>query len=215
MDLTPGRQRLIFAVIAVVLVGLGAYLISNRSSGNSTAVPSASASASPGAGGNASPGVPPSVIPSATPVSTAGGAEIYQWLPFTGDQLNQAVQVTNDFARAYATWSYQQSAVAYEAQFKGLADTGELSNLEYTYSTLGLAQARTQGKQVSTGSGTIDRISTFGVNPVSITFVVAINEKVTSTAPATKTNTSYDVTIEMTGGSWLVDDIEPQNTGDH
>jgi hypothetical protein len=214
MDLTPGRQRLIFALIAVVLVGLCAYLISNRHSGNSTAS-SASASASPAASASAPAGVPPSVIPSATPASTAEGAEIYQWLPFTGDQLNQAVQTVNDFAAAYATWSYKDSAAAYEAQFKGLADAGELSNLAYTYDTQGVAQARTGGKQVSTGSGTVDRISTFGADPVSITFVVDINEKVTSAGPTSKTDNSYNLTIEMTGGSWLVDSIELQSLGNH
>ena len=213
MDLTPGRQRLLFVVIAVVLVGLGAYLISNRHSGT-TASPATTAAPSPSPSGSTPSGVPPSAVPSATPVSTAGGAEIYQWLPFSAADLAAAVQTTDDFAKAYATWSYKTSKDAYGAQFKGLTTAQELSSLEYTYNTAGVAQARTAGKQVSTGTGSISRISTFGAGPVSITFVVAIDQQVTTNgATSAVPGNSYTITVVSAGGSWQVSDIELQGVG--
>jgi hypothetical protein len=213
MDLTPARQRLLFAVIVLVLVGLGAYIISNRHSGSPAASSTATPTASSAGGSTAPADVPPSVIPSATPVSTAGGAEIYSWLPFTADQLNQAVQTTSDFAVAYATWSYKESEAQYGAQLRDLVTPDELAILEGTYVTPGVAQPRAAGKQVSVSSGTIDRISTFGADPVSITFVVAIDQKVISTGPAVKQNNSYAVTVQLSGGSWQVSDIELQGLG--
>ena len=215
MDLTPGRQRLLFVVIAVVLVGLGAYLISHRHSGTAAA-PAATATPSPAASGSAPADVPPSALPSATPVSTAGGAEIYQWLPFSADDLAAAVRTTDDFAQAYATWSYKTSKDAYGAQFKGLTTAGELSSLEYTYETAGVAQARTAGKQVSTGTGSITRIDTFGAapGPVSITFVVSIDQKVTSNgATSSVPDNNYTITVVSSGGGWQVSDIELQGVG--
>jgi hypothetical protein len=213
MDLTPGRQRLLFVVIAVVLVGLGAYLISNRHSGPAAA-PATTATPTPAASGSASADVPPSALPSATPVSTAGGAEIYQWLPFSADDLAAAVQTTDDFAKAYATWSYKTSKEAYGAQFKGLTTAQELSSLEYTYTTAGVAQARTTGRQVSTGTGSITRISTFGAGPVSITFVVGIDQKVTSNgATSNVPDNNYTITVVSSGGGWQVSDIELQGVG--
>ena len=60
----------------------------------------------------------------------------------------------------------------------------EAATLEYDYGTPGVAGPRTADKQVSTGSGTIDSISSFGASPTSITFLVTISQQVTSTQPA-------------------------------
>ena len=118
MELTTGQQRLLFVVVVLALAGLGIYLVSSRSSGGSpAAAPSATAStAHAAASGTTAAGVPPSTVPAATPVSTAGGAEIYQWLPFTAADLAAAAQTTVTFAADYATWSYTEDAAAYARQ---------------------------------------------------------------------------------------------------
>src|SRR5690242_6679863 len=162
MELTPRQLRLVFVVVVLALVGLGIYLIQGRGSGGTPAAapsattPRASASASSAAS------VPPSAVPSATPVPTAGGAQIYQWLPFTAADLSAAAQTTLTFAKDYSTWSYTESAAAYAAKFTGLVTSLELATLKNGYSTPGVAQPRTADKQVSTGSGTIDSIRSFG-----------------------------------------------------
>jgi hypothetical protein len=219
MELTPGRQRLVFVVVALALVALGGYLIESHGSGGApAAAPSASAgtprpSASvPSPGGTAGGSVPPSSVPAATPASTAGGAEIYQWLPFTAADLSAAAQTTTTFAKDYATWSYTESAAAYAAKLSPLVNAQELAILKNGYSTSGVAGPRAAQKQVSTGSGTIDSIRSFGAGP-TITFVVTINQQVTPTQPNATATSQYAVTVVSSGGIWQVNDLELSQLG--
>jgi len=229
MELTPGQQRLLFVVIVLALAGLGIYLIGGRRSGGTpAAAPSPTASTATASTGTAGTGtastgqpspsgtetasVPPSVVPPPTPVSTAGGAEIYQWLPFTPAGLTAAVKTTLSFATDYATWSYKESTAAYGAKFKALAAPPEIATLEEGYGTVGLAQARTATKQVSTGSGTIDQISSFGTGP-TITFLVTITNRVTSTQPTTTQSPQFSVTVVSSAGAWQVNNIELSSLG--
>jgi hypothetical protein len=215
MDLTPGQQRLVFVVVVLLLVGLGVYLIGHRSAGGT---PAAAPSATPGtsqasASQTPSADTPPSTVPAATPASTAGGAEIYQWLPFTPAELAAAAKATTTFATAYVTWSYTEDTAAYGAKLSGLVTPHELITLEGGYSTSGVAGPRTANKQVSTGSAAIDSINSFGAGPVSITFVVSINQQVTSTQPTSKVNGQYTVTIQSATSGWQVSDIELSGLG--
>jgi hypothetical protein len=216
MELSPGQRRLVFVVIVIALVGLGIFLIKGRNSGGTpAAAPSTSASASQSsasassAGGTAGASVPPSSLPAATPASTAGGAEIYQWLPFTPAGLSAAAQTTTTFAKDYVTWSYTESVAAYADKLSGLVTPVELAALKNGYSTPGVAGPRVADKQVSTGSGTIDSVKSFATGPVSITFVLTINQQVTSTQPPTTAPAQqYAVTVVSSGGAWQVNDIE-------
>ncbi|MGH3211200.1 MAG: hypothetical protein ACRDNO_25920 [Trebonia sp.] len=215
MDLTPGRQRLVFVVIVVALVGLTSFLIEHRHSGGTpAAAPTPSTSAStPSPAGTQGSSVPPASVPAVTPAATAGGAEIYQWLPFTAADLSAAAQTTLTFAKDYSTWSYTESATDYAAKLGPLVSPHELALLESGYSTAGVAGPRVQDKQVSTGSGTIDSISSFGAGPV-ITFVVTVNQQVTSTQPATTPPPQqYAVTVVSSGGTWQVNDLEQPGIG--
>jgi hypothetical protein len=215
MELTSGQRRLVFVVIVIALIGLGIFVIKGRgAAGTPAAAPSTSASASQSsasaasAGGTAADSVPPSSVPAATPVSTAGGAEIYQWLPFTPAGLSAAAQITTTFAKDYATWSYTESAAAYADKLSGLVTTVELATLTNGYSTPGVAGPRVADKQVSTGSGTIDSIRSFATGPVSITFVVTINQQVTPALPGSTPSSQYAVTVVSSGSTWQVSDIE-------
>jgi hypothetical protein len=216
MELTTGQQRLLFIVVVLALAGLGFYLVSSRSSGGSPgAAPAATAStAQPATSGTTAAGVPPSTVPAATPVSTAGGAEIYQWLPFTAADLATAAQSTVSFAADYATWSYTEDAAAYRAKMSGLVTAQEAATLENDYNTPGVAGPRAADKQVSTGRGTIDSISSFGSsNPTSITFLVTISQQVTSTQPAKSVTGQWTVTVISSGNAWQVNDIELSGLG--
>jgi hypothetical protein len=213
MDLTPGRRRLAFAAIVIVLVGLCAYLIKSHDSSGSSAAPSATASSTPtGAASSAAPSVPPSSVPAATPASTAGGAEIYQWLPFTAAQLTQAASTATTFAADYVTWSYAESTAAYTGKLQSLVTSPELALVEQGYETPGVSGPRAADKQVSTGSGTIESISSFGSGP-SIVFTVTINQQVTSTQPTQTQASQYSVTVQANGGAWQVSDVELKQLG--
>jgi len=221
MELTTGQRRLLFAVVVIALAGLGFYLVSSRSSGGSpgaaptpgSTVTPASSSSRPATSGATAAGVPPSTVPAATPVSTAGGAEIYQWLPFTAADLTAAARTTVTFAGDYATWSYTEDAAAYGAKMNGLVTAQEAATLENDYGTSGVAGPRIADKQVSTGSGTIDSITSFGSNPTSITFVVTISQQVSSTQPAKSVTGQYTVTLTLSGSAWQVNDIELSGIG--
>jgi hypothetical protein len=213
MDLTPGRQRLVFVVIVIALVGLTSYLIESRHSGAAPAAAPSPSASTPSPAGTQGSGVPPSSVPAVTPVPTAGGAEIYQWLPFTAADLSAAAQTTLTFAKDYSTWSYRESVTDYAAKLSPLVTTQELATLKSGYSTAGVAGPRVQDKQVSTGSGTIDSIRSFGAGPTSITFLVTVNQQVTSTRPATAASQQYAVTVVSSGGGWQVTDLELAGLG--
>lgn len=214
MDLTPGRQRLLFVVIVIALVGLTSYLIESRHSGAAPAAAPSPSASTPSPAGTQGSGVPPSSVPAVTPVPTASGAEIYQWLPFTAADLSAAAQTTLTFAKDYSTWSYTESVTDYAAKLSPLVTTQELATLKSGYSTAGVAGPRVADKQVSTGSGTIDSIRSFGAGPVSITFVVTLNQQVTSKQPATMAQPQrYAVTVVSAGGAWQVSDLELSQLG--
>jgi hypothetical protein len=216
MDLTPGRQRLVFAVIVIALVGLTSYLIESRHSGAAPAAAPSPSASTPSPAGTQGSGVPPSSVPAVTPVPTASGAEIYQWLPFTAADLSAAAQTTLTFAKDYSTWSYTESVTDYAAKLSPLVTTPELATLKSGYSTAGVAGPRVADKQVSTGSGTIDSIRSFapGPGPVSITFLVTVSQQVTSTQPATTAPPQqYAVTVVSSGGAWQVNDLELSQLG--
>jgi hypothetical protein len=215
MELTPRQLRLVFVVVVLALVGLGIYLIQGRGSGGTPAAAPSATTPRASASAPSAASVPPSAVPSATPVPTAGGAQIYQWLPFTAADLSAAAQTTLTFAKDYSTWSYTESAAAYAAKFTGLVIPKEIGILESNYNSAGAQpQQRTADKQVSTGSGTIDSIRSVITSPTtSITFLVTINQRVTSTQPAKTQSNQYAVTLAPSGGAWLVNDIELSGLG--
>src|ERR1700761_9522644 len=214
MELTPGRQRLVFVVIVLALAALGIYLIGTREHGGTpAAAPSTSARTRVPSAGATTPGIPPSSLPAPTPVSPAGAAEISQWLPFTPAELTAAAQTTVSFAKDYVSWSYTENEAAYGATMSSLVNRQELAVIDEGYETPGVASQRTADKQVSTGSGTIDAITALGRNPTSITFLVTINQQVTSTQPTATSADQYTVTVVSSGGTWQVNDIELSGLG--
>jgi len=210
MDLTAAQRKAVFALIVVVLAGLGVYLFVPGTRGS--AAPAASPSPprhSPAAS------VPSPAAPTASPVPAAAGTpsapDIYQWLPFTQSELATAASVTTEFSDAYGTWSYSQNARTYIATMRNLI-TPELSQLlAQDYSAPGVASQRTRKKQVSAGSAVISSLRTFG--PSSITFVVTVSQEITDTSGRSPVTGQYSVTVTSDGSSWQVNDIELASAG--
>jgi len=220
MNLTPGQRRLLFVVIVIVLAGLGIYLISGAHHGTTAAPAPSPTATSPTTGGSsasasASAYVPPATVPPASPpATTAGGANIYQWLPFSQADLGVAATTTVTFATDYATWSYTETKAAYGAKLAAVATSHEVATLQFDqYGTSGVAGQMTKEKQVSTGSGTIESINTFSTSPTSITFSVTIAQKLASTTGTTTSTPTYLITIVPAGSAWQVDDIQLPGQG--
>ena len=202
MELSSGQQRLLFVVVVLALAGLGVYLIGGHHGTSASPPPKPTVSAAPATTALAT-----------TPAATngSGGVDIYQWLPFTQQDLTQAARTTVDFAADWETWSYTEPAPAYAAKMSGLV-TSELSaTLQNDYATPGVASQRSAQKQVSTGSGTIASISTFGTG--TITFDVNITQQLATSSGTTHTTQQYAVTVVSGANGWQVNDIEQAGAG--
>ena len=205
MDLSAGQQKALFAVVVVVLAGLGVFLLAPRGS---------HPHASPSASARPSARRPARRPPRPCPVPTGStNVNIYQWLPFTQPELGQAAAVATEVTTDYNTFTYTESAASYVARMNGLITSQLSQTLKNGYATVGVAQTRTSQKQVSSGTATIDSIRTFGSS--SITFVVTATQKLTGTQGSTTSSIQYAVTVTGQGGTWQVYDIEPATAGNY
>lgn len=208
MDLSPGQQKAVFALVVVVLAALGYWLIVPRVSHSH-----AQAQPSPAPSPTASVPSPPASVPptvTTTPAS-AGGVDIYSWLPFTQQGLAAAAAVTQKFLVDYNTYSYTESAADYVARMNGLITTQEATTLKGLYATPGVAKIRTDQKQVSTGTAVINAIRTFG--PSSLTFIATGTQHLATAKGTSSGSAQYAVTVTGSGTSWQVSDIELSSVG--
>ena len=208
MDLSPGQQKAVFALVVVVLAALGYWLIVPRvSHSNGQAQPSPTPSPT------ASVPSPPPSVPTAvtTTPAPAGGVDIYSWLPFTQQGLAAAAAVTQKFLVDYNTYSYTESAADYVARMNGLITTQEATTLKGLYATPGVAKIRTDQKQVSTGTAAITALRSFG--PSSLTFIATGTQHLTTAKGSSSGSAQYAVTVTGSGASWQVSDIELSSVG--
>jgi len=201
MELSSGQQRLLFVVVVLALGGLGIFLLGSRH--RTAAPPPARPSAS---------AAPATSTPAAAPVTTTGGgANIYQWLPFTQQDLTAASRATVAFAADYETWTYTEPAQAYVAKMNGLVTTNFAASLQNSYATPGVAALRSAQKQISTSSGGIASIRSFGTG--SITFVVNIAQRLATTSGTSNSTKQYAVTVVSNATGWQVNDVELAGAG--
>ena len=208
MDLSPGQQKAVFALVVVVLAALGYWLIVPRVSHSN-----AQAQPSPTPSPTASVPSPPAPVPTAgtTTPAPAGSVDIYSWLPFTQQGLAAAAAVTQKFLVDYNTYSYTESAADYVARMNGLITTEEATTLKGLYATPGVAKIRTDQKQVSTGTASITALRTFG--PSSLTFIATGTQHLTTAKGSSSGSAQYAVTVTGSGASWQVSDIELSSVG--
>ena len=208
MDLSPGQQKAVFALVVVVLAALGYWLIVPKMShSHAQAQPSPNPSAT-----QSVPSPPASSPPAATTTpASAGGVDIYSWLPFTQQDLAAAAAVTERFLVDYNTYSYTESAASYVGRMNGLITTQLASTLRGLYSQPGVAKVRTDQRQVSTGTGVINSIRAFGAS--SLTFVATGTQHLTTSKGASSGSAQYAITVTGSGSSWQVDNIELSSVG--
>lgn len=206
MDLTSRQRQLVFALIVVVLAGLGFFLLRPGTPGHHPANPPASPAAAA-----STPATPtPVSTQDGTPSTASPRVDIYQWLPFTEPQLARAASVATKFGADYGTYSYTETTADYIGRMGGLVTSQLGQVIARAYSTPGVARARRQQKQVSTASATIDSLRAFG--PSSLTFVVTVRQKITGKSPG-QPDTQYAVTVTGGSGGWQVTDIELASAG--
>ena len=189
MELSPGKQRLLFVVVVIGLVALGIFVIRGRNDGNAaapaatptpTATKSGPATSEATTGASAPASSPAASLAGATPPATAGGANIYQWLPFTQSDLSAAAKTTLAFANVYANTSYTETNAAYAGKLAGLTTTQEAATLENDFETAGIRTTRIDGQAGRHRNPDDRRRSTRSARPrppASITFDVTIAQQ--------------------------------------
>ncbi len=214
MDLSPGQQKAVFALVVVVLAALGYWLVLPKVSHSSaqaqpTSTPSPTESVPsppPASTGSASSGSAVTATPAAT-----GSVNIYSWLPFTSEGLTAAATVTEKFLVDYDTYSYTESAKAYVGKMGGLI-TGQLATtLRDLYSSPGVAKVRNDQQQVATGTAVINSLRSFG--PSSLTFIATATQHLVTAKGSSNGSTQYAITVTGSGTSWQVNDIELSSAG--
>jgi hypothetical protein len=206
VDLSPGQQKAVFALVVIVLAALGCWLLLPKlthSRGPSQAAASPAATAS-------IPASAPASVPTVS-AAPAGGVNIYSWLPFTRQDLADAASVAVRFGIDYDTFSYTESAAGYVGTMGGLITSQLAATLRAAYQVPGVARLRTSQKQVSTGTAVIDSLRAFG--PSSMTFIVTARQRLVSTRGATSGSAQYAITVIGSGSSWQVSDIELESAG--
>ena len=208
MDLSPGQQKAVFALVVVVLAALGYWLILPKvSHSHAQAQPSPNPSAT-----QSVPSPPVSSPPAATTSpASASGVDIYSWLPFTQQGLAAAAAVTEKFLVDYNTYSYRESAAAFVGRMNGLITTQLASTLRGLYAQPGVAKLRTDQRQVSTGTAVINSIRAFGAS--SLTFVATGTQHLTTSKGTSNGSAQYAITVTGSGTSWQVDNIELSSVG--
>jgi hypothetical protein len=208
VDLSPGQQKAVFALVVVVLAALGYWLILPKvSHSHAQAQPSPNPSAT-----QSVPSPPASSPPAATTSpAAASGVDIYSWLPFDQQGLTAAAAVTEKFLVDYNTYSYTESAAAFVGRMNGLITTQLASTLRGLYAQPGVAKLRTDQRQVSTGTAVINSIRAFGAS--SLTFVATGTQHLTTSKGTSNGSAQYAITVTGSGSSWQVDNIELSSVG--
>jgi hypothetical protein len=199
---------LVFAVTVLALAGLGLFLL-QPGGAKPHAARTPATSATPAAPASTPPAPPPSPQPTGSTASPA--VNIYQWLPFSQQDLAQASTVATQFGAYYGTYSYNESAASYGSRMQGLATSQLVQTIEGDYATPGLASLRAQQKRIYTGQAVIDSLRAFG--PSSLTFVLTVNQKITSPHGQSQASAKYAVTMANAGSGWQVNDIELASSG--
>jgi hypothetical protein len=202
MELSPFQRFAAFVVVVLVLAGLGAYLFVPHF----ISAPGRDRGTYRGSASQASAHPPPG--PAA---SRAASADIYQWLPFTESGLASAARTTTAFAGHYGTYSYTESTQAYLSPMRPLMTTQLAALLGRAFAAPGLAANRMATRQTATATAAILSLRAFG--PSSLTFVVAIMQRIASTKGTSKQTTDYALTLTGNGSSWQVNDVQLASAG--
>ncbi|HEY7147765.1 MAG TPA: hypothetical protein VH637_26260 [Streptosporangiaceae bacterium] len=217
MEPLSGQRKAAFALVVIVLAGLGGYLLVPALFGSHQQAAPVAASSPDGTPASQPASAPaPPTSPAPDPATTSGPAQsrdpdIYQWLPFGRSDLGAAAGVVAKFGADYGTFSYTESSGSYVGAMRNLITPGLSQQLARAYGAPGVAGPRVTGKQVGTGRATISSLRAFGGS--SITFVVTISQQITGAQGKSSVTGRYSVTATGSGQDWQVSDIELASAG--
>ena len=211
MDLSPGQQKAVFALVVVVLAAVGYWLIVPKVTHSHGPAQAAASTAPPAAGAASTPAQAPATPAVTVSPAATGSVNIYSWLPFTQQGLADAAAVTVKFLVDYNTYSYADSPADYIGRMNGLVTGPLATTLRGVYSAPGVAKVRNEQKQVSTGTAVIDALRAFG--PSSLTFIATGTQHLVTAKGTSNGSAQYAITVTASGASWQVNDIQLSTVG--
>src|SRR6266571_4294484 len=164
MELNPRQQKLAFAVIVVILAGLGVYLLLPQATGSPHAAASASPTPAPTAA-EVTPVVPTASQPVATPSPPASGAvNIFSWLPFTPADLTKAASVVTQAAAYYGTYGVARQ----RTRDKEVSTASAAINSIRAFGSSSITFVVTISQHVKKVTGTTSPSSQFAITAVQV-----------------------------------------------
>lgn len=204
MDATPGRRRLVFIGLVVILAAVGVYVTSTA--GRERAEPDAAGTPTARSASTA-----PTTAPSTPRPDASGEFDVYPLLPFDKTELTQAADAAVRFGNAYGTYRYDEAPNAYTDRLAGLATTELKQELGRNSGAAAGRQQLAERKMVATATTRLTKLRGFGED--SVTFEADVAQKTTTTSDEVSKTTAYAITLTRDAGVWKVFDFQPADAG--
>jgi len=206
----PAARRVVFAVLAVLLVGAAVLALRGGSDTPDTGSPAA-----PGAGTGNQP-APAGTGVAAAPATTtpAPNPSDVLTLPVDQQEITRLAAKARQFAMRYTSYRYDQDNNTWS---KSLTDMLSKTNLVDVDSLLPTGEAAAQlktEKWVVTSKATQVKIDF--IMDGSVQFVVAVEKTITNTSGTSTEHGDYNVTLFDDGATgWGVSEFQAVDSDDH
>jgi len=204
-----GRRGVVFAVVAVVLVAVGLFLLPSGSSDEEE--PEQRAQAAQERAGNASADPAGSAVPTAGASARPEEFDVYEYLPWSREQLAGSADVARRFLAQYATHRHDEDPISYAERLRSFTTAELAESLTRTVTDPARVEQERADQVVSEGTAKIRRLRTFGEN--SITWVGTATERITAASGSREVVHEYAVTTIQVGDAWRVFDFNPAEAG--
>jgi len=204
-----GRRGVVFAVVAVVLVAVGLFLLPSGSSDEEE--PGQRTQAAQERGGNASAGPAGSAVPTGAASARPEEVDVYEYLPWSREQLAGSADVARRFLAQYATHRHDEDPISYAERLRSFTTAELAESLTRTVTDPARVEQERADQVVSEGTAKIRSIRTFGEN--SITWVGTATERITAASGPKEVVHEYAVTTIQVGDAWRVYDFNPAEAG--
>lgn len=193
--LTLSQRKVLFAVIAAGLIGLGVVSLRAPGSAERTTIPYPSSAPAPTTLGTAPP------VPE-NPVAVEGLDANKAQLMLPDDQVAAAQAVAERFCQEYATRRWDEPPSARLARLAPFMSSELAAAFANSPGGAALENEREANQEVTTAQSEFAYPQT--VSRQQIVFTVVVLQRVTTTQGAKEQRPSFQVVLEPRGGDWRV-----------
>ena len=198
--LSDGQQRFFLGVLVFALVAFGIYLAwENFRDDESTPT--------------AADDEPDDSTPSPMDVTDADDLDVFEWLPHSEDEFQDAALMAREFTEAFGTYDHTEDEDAYFDRMADHATDDFADTLTQTTGASALREGMAEEERVSTGHAEILELRDFDDD--ALVFVLdaqSIHENEDDTEESLG---EFAVTMTEDGDEWQVYDFQPADAGDY